>query len=283
VHRGGFRGRSADGPVKAALSTRRNPFCHELRVLARHSHRSVYIPELFRRADMSVGSSATWVGLAACLLVATVHAQTPTPSTPSPGAQAPPAPSTPQQTPGALPQPAPGSPASPSQTPTSPGAQPQSPASATPGSAPTQSQAPAPTQSQTPAPTQSQTPAPTSATSESGTNATPGTAPNPNTTVAPGANTQGTPPGVQPPPAQLPAQPGAGGAQAQPAQPAAGGAPAQWPDFSQVDANGDGFVNRDEARPHPFLGSRWTEFDTDQSGSIDSAEYIRARSLRNDQ
>jgi hypothetical protein len=87
---------------------------------------------------------------------------------------------------------------------------------------------------------------------------------------------------VQPPPAQLPA-PG-GPAPAGVATPAAsGGAPAQWPDFSQLDANGDGFVNRDEARPHAFLGSRWTEFDTDQSGSIDAAEYIRARGLRNDQ
>jgi hypothetical protein len=87
---------------------------------------------------------------------------------------------------------------------------------------------------------------------------------------------------VQPPPAQLPPQGGStaqGGATAQ----GEAGAPAQWPDFSQLDANGDGFVNRDEAGPHAFLGSRWTEFDTDQSGSLDAAEYIRARSLRNDQ
>jgi hypothetical protein len=56
---------------------------------------------------------------------------------------------------------------------------------------------------------------------------------------------------------------------------------AQWPDFSLLDANADGSLNRDEARANPALVTRWNEFDADRNGSLSVGEYIRARSLRN--
>jgi len=51
----------------------------------------------------------------------------------------------------------------------------------------------------------------------------------------------------------------------------------QWPEFTTLDANGDGYVSKDEAKANAELTAKWAELDTDQNGSLTSAEYSKAK------
>lgn len=51
----------------------------------------------------------------------------------------------------------------------------------------------------------------------------------------------------------------------------------QWQDFRTADANGDGYVSKNEAEANPTLIEVFTEADKDQNGSLSSGEYDEAR------
>jgi hypothetical protein len=51
----------------------------------------------------------------------------------------------------------------------------------------------------------------------------------------------------------------------------------QWPEFSSLDKNGDGSINRDEARDQSLLSSRFGEMDGDGDGALSSDEYQKGR------
>jgi EF hand len=51
----------------------------------------------------------------------------------------------------------------------------------------------------------------------------------------------------------------------------------RWQDFRTADANGDGYVSKNEAEANPTLIEVFTEVDADQNGSLSSGEYDEAR------
>lgn len=50
-----------------------------------------------------------------------------------------------------------------------------------------------------------------------------------------------------------------------------------WPEFTTLDANGDGYVSKDEAKASVELTAKWAELDADKNGSLSSAEYAKGR------
>ncbi len=54
-------------------------------------------------------------------------------------------------------------------------------------------------------------------------------------------------------------------------------ASSRWQDFRTADANGDGYVSKNEAESNPMLIEVFTEADKDQNGSLSSGEYDEAR------
>ena len=56
---------------------------------------------------------------------------------------------------------------------------------------------------------------------------------------------------------------------------------AEWPEFSTLDKNGDGSINRDEAREQSMLSSRFGEMDGDGDGALSSDEYQKGREQYN--
>jgi len=51
----------------------------------------------------------------------------------------------------------------------------------------------------------------------------------------------------------------------------------QWPEFTTLDANGDGYVSKDEAKANAALVAKWEELDADKNGALSSAEYAKAK------
>jgi EF hand len=51
----------------------------------------------------------------------------------------------------------------------------------------------------------------------------------------------------------------------------------QWPEFTTLDANGDGYVSKDEAKANAQLTANWDALDTDKNGALSSAEYQKAK------
>lgn len=49
----------------------------------------------------------------------------------------------------------------------------------------------------------------------------------------------------------------------------------QPPVYSEVDANQDGVVTRDEARSHPDLDARWDQLDMNRDDRLDRSEFAR--------
>ncbi len=49
------------------------------------------------------------------------------------------------------------------------------------------------------------------------------------------------------------------------------------PEFTTLDANGDGYVSKDEAKANATLAARWDELDADKNGALSSAEYQKAK------
>ena len=49
------------------------------------------------------------------------------------------------------------------------------------------------------------------------------------------------------------------------------------PEFSEVDTNQDGMINRDEASQVPEIANLYNGADLDQDGNLDSNEYDRAK------
>jgi len=43
-------------------------------------------------------------------------------------------------------------------------------------------------------------------------------------------------------------------------------------DYSKLDVNGDGSISKDEAKKDPTLSAKFSELDTDKSGSLTTAE-----------
>lgn len=65
-----------------------------------------------------------------------------------------------------------------------------------------------------------------------------------------------------------------------PAAALAGAALAQGPErFRNLDANGDGFISRDEARAQRGLERAFDESDDNRDGRLDADEFIKADSL----
>ena len=52
------------------------------------------------------------------------------------------------------------------------------------------------------------------------------------------------------------------------------GALAQQPAFEELDADGDGAINKEEAAVHEQLSALFDSADTDQSGSLSKDEFI---------
>jgi hypothetical protein len=48
------------------------------------------------------------------------------------------------------------------------------------------------------------------------------------------------------------------------------------PDFSTLDANGDGAISKDEAREQSWVASRFGELDADKNGKLSGDEYKNA-------
>lgn len=53
----------------------------------------------------------------------------------------------------------------------------------------------------------------------------------------------------------------------------------QWPEFTTLDANGDGYVSKDEAKANAQLQAKWDELDADKNGSLSSSEYAKAKDM----
>jgi hypothetical protein len=56
----------------------------------------------------------------------------------------------------------------------------------------------------------------------------------------------------------------------------AGSAFAQAPEFDDLDANGDGYISRDEASSLPCLAEVFDQLDTESPNGLNRAEYMRA-------
>jgi hypothetical protein len=54
------------------------------------------------------------------------------------------------------------------------------------------------------------------------------------------------------------------------------GAENALPDFSTLDANGDGAISKDEAREQSWVASRFGELDGDKNGKLSGDEYKNA-------
>lgn len=52
---------------------------------------------------------------------------------------------------------------------------------------------------------------------------------------------------------------------------------AQWPEFTTLDTNGDGYVTQEEARASTELAAKFTELDADKNGALSSSEYQKGR------
>ena len=48
------------------------------------------------------------------------------------------------------------------------------------------------------------------------------------------------------------------------------------PDFSTLDANGDGAISKEESREQSLVSSRFGELDGDKNGKLSSDEYKKA-------
>lgn len=57
---------------------------------------------------------------------------------------------------------------------------------------------------------------------------------------------------------------------------------AAWPEFTTLDANGDGYVSKDEAKANAALTAAWADLDADKNGSLSSAEYAKGRDMHKD-
>lgn len=53
----------------------------------------------------------------------------------------------------------------------------------------------------------------------------------------------------------------------------------QWPEFTTLDANGDGYVSKDEAKANAQLQANWDTLDADKNGSLSSSEYAKAKDM----
>jgi hypothetical protein len=51
----------------------------------------------------------------------------------------------------------------------------------------------------------------------------------------------------------------------------------EWPEFDVADANGDGYISKQEATANSQLMELWEEVDTDRSRSLSIDEYAKAR------
>jgi hypothetical protein len=51
----------------------------------------------------------------------------------------------------------------------------------------------------------------------------------------------------------------------------------QWPEFSALDTNGDGSINRDEVKAQSMVASRFGVMDGDGDGKLSSDEYQKGR------
>jgi hypothetical protein len=51
------------------------------------------------------------------------------------------------------------------------------------------------------------------------------------------------------------------------------------PDFSTLDANGDGAISNEESREQSWVASRFGELDGDKNGKLSKAEYQKAVEL----
>ena len=49
------------------------------------------------------------------------------------------------------------------------------------------------------------------------------------------------------------------------------------PEFSTLDANGDGVISKEEARTQASLAAIFTDVDANNNGKLDSQEYAEAR------
>src|SRR5262245_8223263 len=56
----------------------------------------------------------------------------------------------------------------------------------------------------------------------------------------------------------------------------------QWPEFTTLDVNGDGYVSKDEAKSNAALTAAWADLDADKNGSLSSAEYAKGRDMNKD-
>ena len=50
----------------------------------------------------------------------------------------------------------------------------------------------------------------------------------------------------------------------------------QWPEFSSLDADGNGSISKEEARSQSLIASRFGELDGDKNGSLSTDEYNKA-------
>lgn len=57
----------------------------------------------------------------------------------------------------------------------------------------------------------------------------------------------------------------------------------QWPEFSTLDANGDGYVSREEARSNAGLSGSFSDLDADKNGSLSSTEYQKGKDMQKPQ
>lgn len=53
----------------------------------------------------------------------------------------------------------------------------------------------------------------------------------------------------------------------------------QWPDFATLDKNGDGKIDKDEAKSQSLIASRFGEIDGDKDGSLSTDEYTKAQKM----
>jgi hypothetical protein len=51
----------------------------------------------------------------------------------------------------------------------------------------------------------------------------------------------------------------------------------EWPEFDVADANGDGYISKQEGTANSQLMELWDEVDTDRSRSLSIDEYAKAR------
>ena len=50
----------------------------------------------------------------------------------------------------------------------------------------------------------------------------------------------------------------------------------QWPEFSSLDADGNGSISKEEVQKQSLIASRFGEIDGDKNGSLSSDEYSKA-------